>query len=449
MNYRKLFAVMACLALMLLLVACSGSEKGDSGKEVELEAFKTDAVIESQLLYDEGGVRITANELTYGAFSAQLSVTVENTTDRDLSVYCGTMGYSVNSVNGYMVADGYLGMDINAGETLTDSIEFNYSTLNTYGVTEIADIEVGFNIDLNVFSDNYDFETDWDYESVYTGPISILTSCADEYDYTVNRYAEALSNGSFEKRFDCSVVHYEQQEYYNTYGVSIVSAAVVNNSAGEPMLFLEVKNNNGSGIVCSVKDLFINGNTVYDGLWCSDSINAGKTQLVTVSLMDLAEKYERNTADVSSVTELSFVFGVGENWYDAADEKEIVIQLPAITVPLIVENEVELQDDAALQEEEESEDVQAEVDSSEVRSDFIAAMDSYEDFMNEYVDFMVRFSENPDDAGLLLDYASYVSEYAEFAESFEAWEDDDLSDAELLYYLEVQARVSAKLLEIA
>ena len=32
---------------------------------------------------------------------------------------------------------------------------------------------------------------------------------------------------------------------------------------------------------------------------------------------------------------------------------------------------------------------------------------------------------------------------------FEAWEDEDLTDAELAYYLEVQSRVYAKLAEVA
>ena len=81
--------------------------------------------------------------------------------------------------------------------------------------------------------------------------------------------------------------------------------------------------------------------------------------------------------------------------------------------------------------------------------DFKSAMESYENFMNEYVDFMKKYNDDPSDLGLLADYAEYVSDYAEFVEDFENWEDEDLNDAELAYYLDVQTRVSKKLLEVA
>ena len=81
--------------------------------------------------------------------------------------------------------------------------------------------------------------------------------------------------------------------------------------------------------------------------------------------------------------------------------------------------------------------------------DFKAAMDSYEDFMDEYVDFMKKYKANPTDITLLADYADYMSDYTDFVEDFEAWEDEDLNADELAYYLEVQTRVSKKLLEAA
>lgn len=82
-----------------------------------------------------------------------------------------------------------------------------------------------------------------------------------------------------------------------------------------------------------------------------------------------------------------------------------------------------------------------------IRSDFKKAMDSYEAFMDEYVAFMKKYSENPTDMNLLTDYADYMNKYADMMEKFEQWEGNDMSDAELAYYLEVQTRVSKKLLE--
>lgn len=85
----------------------------------------------------------------------------------------------------------------------------------------------------------------------------------------------------------------------------------------------------------------------------------------------------------------------------------------------------------------------------EIRKDFKAAMDAYETFMNEYVDFMKKYKKNPSDISLLADYTNYMSRYAEFVKDFEKWETEDMNAAEAAYYLEVQARVSQKLLDVA
>lgn len=83
-----------------------------------------------------------------------------------------------------------------------------------------------------------------------------------------------------------------------------------------------------------------------------------------------------------------------------------------------------------------------------LRSDFKEAMDSYEAFMDEYVAFMKKYKANPSDLSLLMEYATFMEEYAEFVEDFEKWDSEDMNEAELAYYLEVNARVTKKLAEI-
>lgn len=82
-------------------------------------------------------------------------------------------------------------------------------------------------------------------------------------------------------------------------------------------------------------------------------------------------------------------------------------------------------------------------------SDFKAAMDSYEKFIDEYVEFMKKYNANPNDLCLLTEYTDYLSKYAEYVENFEKWEDEDLNAVEIAYYAEVQARVSKKMIEAA
>ena len=86
---------------------------------------------------------------------------------------------------------------------------------------------------------------------------------------------------------------------------------------------------------------------------------------------------------------------------------------------------------------------------NELRTNFKNAMDSYESFMNEYVEFMKKYSANPTNTTLLKQYSSYLEKYSKFVEDFDKWNEDDMNDAELKYYLEVQSRVTKKLSEVA
>ena len=83
-----------------------------------------------------------------------------------------------------------------------------------------------------------------------------------------------------------------------------------------------------------------------------------------------------------------------------------------------------------------------------LRPNFKKAMDDYEAFMNEYVEFMNKFNSNPTDTSLLKDYSNYLSKYTKAMDSFEKWDEEDMNDAETKYYLEVETRVNKKLLEI-
>lgn len=84
-----------------------------------------------------------------------------------------------------------------------------------------------------------------------------------------------------------------------------------------------------------------------------------------------------------------------------------------------------------------------------LRKDFKEAMDSYEAFMNEYCDFMEKYSKNPTDAGLMADYMSYMEKYDDFTKKFDQWGGENLNDAELAYYIDVQTRVYDRLAEAA
>ena len=84
-----------------------------------------------------------------------------------------------------------------------------------------------------------------------------------------------------------------------------------------------------------------------------------------------------------------------------------------------------------------------------IRADFKSAMDSYEKFFDEYVAIMKKYANNPSDMSILSDYTKYMGKYTKMMDDFEKWESEDMNAAETAYYLEVQGRITKKLLEVA
>lgn len=80
--------------------------------------------------------------------------------------------------------------------------------------------------------------------------------------------------------------------------------------------------------------------------------------------------------------------------------------------------------------------------------EFKEAMDSYEDFFDEYVSFMTKYADSGNPISMLVDYGKFMLQLADMTEKFEAWQEEDLSDVELAYYLEVSNRITQKLLTL-
>lgn len=92
---------------------------------------------------------------------------------------------------------------------------------------------------------------------------------------------------------------------------------------------------------------------------------------------------------------------------------------------------------------------QSELGVDGMRPKFKEAMDSYEAFYDEYCEVMKQYSKNPTDIQTLTKYTGMMSKLIEMDEAFNAWNQNELNDAELKYYLEVQNRVMQKIVDVA
>lgn len=146
----------------------------------------------------------------------------------------------------------------------------------------------------------------------------------------------------------------------------------------------------------------------------------------------------------------------GETYYRAKNSQDYSLSLEyegfnTIRIQLEAPNDEEESSATISKEEEpESKETQSKAEDKVSNVDFKKAMDEYEEFMDEYVAFMKKYQDSDGtDLSLLTDYATYMSKYAETVESFENWEDEELTTDELAYYVEVQSRVTKKLLEVS
>lgn len=111
--------------------------------------------------------------------------------------------------------------------------------------------------------------------------------------------------------------------------------------------------------------------------------------------------------------------------------------------------------DAATPEEPATESDPAPTDASSdsVTPEFKEMMDGYETFMNSYCDFMVKYTDasNSGDTMTLLsmtsDYTSLIQQEIDWVGKINAVDQSTLSAADAAYYVEVQGRVSQKLID--
>lgn len=87
-------------------------------------------------------------------------------------------------------------------------------------------------------------------------------------------------------------------------------------------------------------------------------------------------------------------------------------------------------------------------DSGDIDPEFKAAMDAYESFYVEYCDLLKKYMANPTDLSLLTKYADMMSRAEQMNQAFEAWNEDEMNNEELKYYLDVNNRVMKMLVDI-
>lgn len=94
---------------------------------------------------------------------------------------------------------------------------------------------------------------------------------------------------------------------------------------------------------------------------------------------------------------------------------------------------------------------QSSSDSGVVDPQLKAALDSYEEFMDEYIKFLKTYTQTSDPMAMLSEYTQYMTKYSELMQKISELDKmrDQMSAADLAYYIDWNARMQKKILEIS
>lgn len=89
------------------------------------------------------------------------------------------------------------------------------------------------------------------------------------------------------------------------------------------------------------------------------------------------------------------------------------------------------------------------IDESNVGSSSVREfLDSYEQIVNEYVDFIKKYKDSNYSSDMLSDYMKILKKYTEFADKASKLDQSEFSSDDLKYYLDVTKRITQKLSDI-
>ena len=95
-----------------------------------------------------------------------------------------------------------------------------------------------------------------------------------------------------------------------------------------------------------------------------------------------------------------------------------------------------------------TEDIKEKVVDAVVDPDMKAFLDSYEAYIDEYIEFLKKYNADPTSLTLLAEYGKMLEKMEDLDEKAEAYDEDTMNDIDLAYYLEVMNRCNQKLLSV-
>lgn len=240
----------------------------DSGDSVNDQNKSTDPSIDSMLLFDEAGIKCTANGISNDTIMGYgVDISLESSADKNYTIQC-----KATTVNDYMIFD-LFSCELAPGKKANDTIYLSSSELEAAGITNIGKIELYFVIiDSETFMREYELD-----------PVTIKTSYYDQMDSSVDISGKTL---------------------YDENGIKIIGKYVNEDNFWGTGVCLYIENNTDKEMVITAEDVSVNGYMIDGHLYCD--IYPGKKAVDEISFF--SRDLENNGITSVDEVELNFQF---------------------------------------------------------------------------------------------------------------------------------------------
>ena len=185
-------------------------------------------------------------------------------------------------------------------------------------------------------------------------------------------------------------------------------------------------------------------------------INNDSSDCLSVSVDKTSESDFKEYVKACKEKGFDVDYSNGDDYYRAKNSKDysLDVSLSAFNVMKIYlsapeeETTEEETSKAESSKAESSKKEQSSKSSDSVTPEFKKAMDKYEEFFDEYAEFMEKYANSDNPASMMKEYTEYMTKYTETMQAFSECEDEEMTEADSLYYLEVQTRINQKLANI-
>ena len=261
------------------------SPAGTTEQTPETTGAKTDSAsasgkitIEETELYNANGVVVTATKYQKGVFGPEISFTITNETDRNITVSSRNL-----SVNGYMLSGSGLYSDVAAGKKAIDSMTLMSSELSAAGIETVAQIEFTLAI--------YDSDTFEDIDD--SDLLSLTTSAAEGFTQPVDDSGDVL---------------------YDANGIRVICKGLKDDTVWDGCIVFFIENSNDKAVSVYSDNVSINGFMVDDSLWCD--LRANTRCIDAMYLLSLDDIGVESMDDVENVEFILRI--IDEKWNDIA-----------------------------------------------------------------------------------------------------------------------------------